>query len=792
MPDRPRLGLALSGGGFRASFFHLGVLRRLAELDLLRHVSVLSTVSGGSVIGAAYMLHLAKRLKKSAKLSRDDYVALIADAEREFRAGTARDLRTRLLVDPLQNLRTLCTTFGMGRRMARLYHKHLYRNAASQTRAEWIKDVPLERFRVEPGGKALDAEIETYNTADDRVPKLVVNATCLNTGRPFRLSPSELGDPVLGSLRFDEVDTVLRYKALLLGTWTRRGTTRTLNTLRDRELDKEKKSDFRERTSWHLAWWLAAQAGLKAERAKPADAKAGETAYREKLAALKNEIARESTWLQAALEGDWDVTRRLVTAEFDTLRRAKLAAWYLRDGARKDPPVTGGATAIQHTERLWAAIEDADVRLVERLKKAVPAGEDGLTPVAELALDLFFLRSAVAFAWTAKRAIQRLTLAQAVAASANFPPVFAPFEVIGLYDPGAVWRLGLTDGGVHDNTGLMALLDEGCTHLIVSDAGRLLETQGRPAGGRLAMSTRILDMLMAEVRDQQLDDLRERRRMTEAAAEATFCKGPRMMDIRARYRLESVVFFHMTSNPNDGAPDGHPPHPFAEDIAAIRTDLDGFHKDEVDALVYQGYQLSDRFVRRYLSKPFTLDLSAAKDRPIRLPTTKPALKALRRTLRAGSWRFLRFLPARPLPSLALGVLLAAGLGALVWFVGFPVHGALASVRQAVGRFIRWPLLFGPYTLMVDNRWSGWVALGGAVVLVGLWAAWPRIEVRLARLFSGFMPRGIQVGAVHAARFIGLWRRNVWWLLGYAPAVLALLGSVVAGISYGVKKAMKLS
>jgi predicted acylesterase/phospholipase RssA len=28
-----KLGLGLSGGGFRASFFHIGVLRRLAELD---------------------------------------------------------------------------------------------------------------------------------------------------------------------------------------------------------------------------------------------------------------------------------------------------------------------------------------------------------------------------------------------------------------------------------------------------------------------------------------------------------------------------------------------------------------------------------------------------------------------------------------------------------------------------------------------------------------------------------------------------------------------------------------
>ena len=48
----PRIALALSGGGFRASVFHLGALRRLAELGWLSRVDVLSTVSGGSIIGA--------------------------------------------------------------------------------------------------------------------------------------------------------------------------------------------------------------------------------------------------------------------------------------------------------------------------------------------------------------------------------------------------------------------------------------------------------------------------------------------------------------------------------------------------------------------------------------------------------------------------------------------------------------------------------------------------------------------------------------------------------------------
>ncbi len=50
----PLIGLALSGGGARAMAFHLGCLRALYDRGLLEQVSVLSTVSGGSVIGACW------------------------------------------------------------------------------------------------------------------------------------------------------------------------------------------------------------------------------------------------------------------------------------------------------------------------------------------------------------------------------------------------------------------------------------------------------------------------------------------------------------------------------------------------------------------------------------------------------------------------------------------------------------------------------------------------------------------------------------------------------------------
>jgi NTE family protein len=54
---RLRIGLALSGGGSRAIAFHLGCLRALHDRGVLDRVSVLSAVSGGSVIGALYAYH---------------------------------------------------------------------------------------------------------------------------------------------------------------------------------------------------------------------------------------------------------------------------------------------------------------------------------------------------------------------------------------------------------------------------------------------------------------------------------------------------------------------------------------------------------------------------------------------------------------------------------------------------------------------------------------------------------------------------------------------------------------
>src|SRR5207253_7928979 len=46
---QPGVGLCLSGGGYRAMIFHVGVLWRLCQAGVLRSVSRISSVSGGSI-----------------------------------------------------------------------------------------------------------------------------------------------------------------------------------------------------------------------------------------------------------------------------------------------------------------------------------------------------------------------------------------------------------------------------------------------------------------------------------------------------------------------------------------------------------------------------------------------------------------------------------------------------------------------------------------------------------------------------------------------------------------------
>ena len=52
-----RFGLALSGGGFRAVLYHLGLVRFLRDAGILSRVTHISSVSGGSIIAAHLVLN---------------------------------------------------------------------------------------------------------------------------------------------------------------------------------------------------------------------------------------------------------------------------------------------------------------------------------------------------------------------------------------------------------------------------------------------------------------------------------------------------------------------------------------------------------------------------------------------------------------------------------------------------------------------------------------------------------------------------------------------------------------
>lgn len=83
------MALCLSGGGYRATLFHLGAVRRLHEVGLLARLDAISSVSGGSVF-AALLADLAIERGWRDGLALDDVEPL---AER-VRAVTATDLRT--------------------------------------------------------------------------------------------------------------------------------------------------------------------------------------------------------------------------------------------------------------------------------------------------------------------------------------------------------------------------------------------------------------------------------------------------------------------------------------------------------------------------------------------------------------------------------------------------------------------------------------------------------------------------------------------------------------------------
>ena len=193
-----RIGLALSGGGFRASLFHLGVIRRLEELGLMKRVHTISAVSGGSIIAAYYVVEMEKRLRQrrdKVKSPQDlDKVRLKIFEEIAccFFKALDHNLRSRALVfspfyHPILWIKSLWPTLSRSDIMQKEYDRWFYHD-------ETLDQMPS--VTLPPDNKPSEVETDSLVLTG---PTVVLNATSLLTGerKGFKREPvsglNELG-----------------------------------------------------------------------------------------------------------------------------------------------------------------------------------------------------------------------------------------------------------------------------------------------------------------------------------------------------------------------------------------------------------------------------------------------------------------------------------------------------------------------------------------------------------------------------------------------------------------------
>lgn len=165
MPEAPtptdnRIGLALSGGGFRATLYHCGALIRLNELGYLPKIDRITSVSGGSIT--------------SARLAAC-WNALQFDVN-----GVASNLAQEV-IQPLQK-------FCAQTLDARVIGGGL---------------IPFTKSGTERLIEAYDTQLLDGMTLEQlpERPDFIFKATNLQTGRSFRFSRKRLADYLVGEIR---------------------------------------------------------------------------------------------------------------------------------------------------------------------------------------------------------------------------------------------------------------------------------------------------------------------------------------------------------------------------------------------------------------------------------------------------------------------------------------------------------------------------------------------------------------------------------------------------------------
>lgn len=171
----PRDGivLCLSGGGYRAMIFHIGALIRLNQAGLLRRLSRVSSVSGGSLTAGVLGLYWSKLQFDAAGVAGN--LDIVIDKLREMAGQT---------IDEGSILGGLFSTGTIGGHVADAYRAHLFDNAT-------LQDLP----------------------DDNAGPRFIINATNIQTGALFRFSKPYLADYRLGTYPTPSVELAVAVAA---------------------------------------------------------------------------------------------------------------------------------------------------------------------------------------------------------------------------------------------------------------------------------------------------------------------------------------------------------------------------------------------------------------------------------------------------------------------------------------------------------------------------------------------------------------------------------------------------
>ena len=183
-PPEPTSALCLSGGGYRAMVFHIGVLWRLYETGLLKNIKRISSVSGGSI--TAGQLALAWRdLSFGPDSVRSHFIPKFVEPLRAF-AGVTIDAESVILGALLPG--------SVGDRIAKAYDEHLFHGKTLQDLPDEPRFV-INATNVQSGAlwRFMKLYMRDYRVGKVKNPRIpLAQAVAASSAFPPVLSPFEL------------------------------------------------------------------------------------------------------------------------------------------------------------------------------------------------------------------------------------------------------------------------------------------------------------------------------------------------------------------------------------------------------------------------------------------------------------------------------------------------------------------------------------------------------------------------------------------------------------------------